>query len=152
MKRWNWEGFYEGFIWGILLCGTVLMVYTSCAAPRSRQATLDHNTLSVDAQVQAALNHFETRIGSIEASLVGPVTLGPIGGTHAGRDTVDSMTAQILARTLQWSVMISIVTVGLYVLAHRFRWSRCVLDAAKGKPAVVGGPLSEKGHGPCCNG
>jgi len=146
MKGWNWDRMSEGFCWGVLISAGALLLW-ACAMPtgNARQATVDHNAVNVPIeadiqaqiaeQVQAGLANFETRVGQIEASLVGPVSVGPIGGTHVGGDqtTVDSLTAQILAKTLKWCVLITLVTVALYVLSHRFRATRCVLDWAKGK-------------------
>ena len=138
-------------IFGGLFCGALLtvLVMAACAAleRNARVGTVDHNRVGmtaeakaqveaeVEARVSAALASFETRIGSIEASLVGPVSLGPIGGTHAGGDvhTVDSRTSIILASAMRWSAVTSVVTVAIYVLFHRFESTRRALDWCKGK-------------------
>jgi len=139
---------------GGMLCGSVctLMVIAAlaaCATGKARQATVDHNkvevpvTVEANADIDARLSAAMVQIDELRAALVGPVSVGPIGGNHAGGDlqTVDSLTAQILARavssTLKWSVLISLATVAAYVLCHRFRSTRKVLDFCKGHAAVA---------------
>jgi len=121
-------------IFGGLICGALLtvLVMAACAAleRNARVGTVDHNRVGmtaeakaqveaeVEARVSAALASFETRIGSIEASLVGPVSLGPIGGTHAGGDvaTMDSWTSLILAAGYALTLLTAIPSGGLFYL------------------------------------
>ena len=133
---------------GILTIVAVLIVVgLACAAGNKAkiEATAKVEapvTVEADLDVNARLNAAMVQIEELRAALIGPVSVGPIGGIRsefqAGGDlqTVDSLTSQILARavasTVKWSVLISVITVALYVLCHRFRSTRKVLDFCKG--------------------
>lgn len=170
-----------GSVCTLIVITTVIL---ACAGPGGRQGTIDGNevsaradvssvatadidaratveapiTLDANANLRADMAVMKTEIGEIRAALIGPVTIGPVGGNHAqtsvGGDqhTVDSLTSQVLAKylgsTLKWSVLISLATVAVYVLCHRFRSTRRVLDWCKGhgEKAEIGKQKAET-HG-----
>lgn len=150
MRKSGWEKLgavlepLGGMLAGSACTLAVILALAACATGKARQATVDHNTVEVpvtvdaNADVRAEVAALKAQIETLNLSLMGPVSVGPIGGNHAGGDlqTVDSLTAQILARavasTLKWSVLISLATVAAYVLCHRFRSTRKVLDFCKG--------------------
>jgi len=94
----------------------------------------------IEAAVKAALVQVETRIEKMEASAT-------IGGSHATttaggnvtQTTVDSKTSEILAKaqaqTIKWAVLITVTFGCVYVVLHRFRPTRRMLDWGKGKDA-----------------